>query len=384
MQLKKIKTFGFKTFAEPTTLDFAGGITAIVGPNGSGKSNLIDAFRWVLGEQSSKSLRSGKMEDVIFLGNDQRKPLGLAEVSITFDNTDGRLPIEFAEVEITRRAYRAGEIEYYINRNQCRLRDIMDLLMGTGLGPGSYPIVSQGQIDQILTSKPADRRALFEETAGINKFLARKNESMRRLEQTEQNAIRINDLISELERRVPELDTQVRRAKRYRKLSARVRDLEILSYLRAGASRRAEREMLKAEARAQRRGAQFGRSAGRCTRRPRRGRAHARLSAGARARRTAHPKPKPSRADSRVWKPITPPRSRAAKPLKRRIRRPPRTRIAWRASARRCNPQSNACSRNSSRCKRSWTQRGTKNWARKRRWRKRAANWTQSSRSCVK
>ena len=247
MQLKKIKTFGFKTFAEPTTLEFGGGITAIVGPNGSGKSNLIDAFRWVLGETSSKSLRSGKMEDVIFVGNEKRKPLGLAEVSITFDNSDRKLPIDFTEVEITRRAYRAGEIEYFINRNQCRLRDIMDLLMGTGLGPGSYSIVSQGQIDQILTSKPADRRALFEETAGINKFLARKNESLRRLEQTEQNAIRINDLIAELERRIPELDTQVRRAKRYRKVSARVRDLEILSYLRAGASRRAERDALKTE-----------------------------------------------------------------------------------------------------------------------------------------
>lgn len=247
MKLKQIKTFGFKTFAEPTALDFGGGITAVVGPNGSGKSNLIDAFRWVLGEQSSKSLRSGKMEDVIFAGNEKRKPLGLAEVSITFDNSDRKLPIDFTEVEITRRAYRAGEIEYYINRNQCRLRDILELLMGTGLGPGSYSIVSQGQIDSILTSKPADRRALFEETAGINKFLARKNESMRRLEQTEQNAIRINDLISELERRIPELDTQVRRAKRYRKLSARVRDLEILSYIRASESRRAERETLKAQ-----------------------------------------------------------------------------------------------------------------------------------------
>jgi chromosome segregation protein len=208
---------------------------------------LIDAFRWALGEQSSKSLRSGKMEDVIFAGNEKRKPLGLAEVTLTFDNADGRLPIDFAEVEIARRAYRAGEIEYYINRNQVRLRDVLDLLMGTGLGPGSYSIVSQGQIDAILTSKPTDRRALFEETAGIAKFLARKNESLRRLEQTEQNAIRINDLIAELERRIPELDTQVRRAKRYRKLNARVRDLEILSYIRASVSRRAERESLKAE-----------------------------------------------------------------------------------------------------------------------------------------
>jgi chromosome segregation protein len=187
------------------------------------------------------------MEDVIFAGNEKRKPLGLAEVTITFDNSDRRLAIDFEEVEIARRAYRAGEIEYYINRNQVRLRDVLDLLMGTGLGPGSYAIVSQGQIDAILTSKPTDRRALFEETAGIAKFLARKNESLRRLEQTEQNAIRINDLIVELERRIPELDTQVRRARRYRKLNARVRDLEILSYIRASASRRAERESLKAE-----------------------------------------------------------------------------------------------------------------------------------------
>jgi chromosome segregation protein len=247
MKLTKLKAFGFKTFAEPTSLEFSGGITAIVGPNGSGKSNLIDAFRWVLGEQSSKSLRSGKMEDVIFAGNEKRKPLGLAEVSITLDNSDRKMPTDYTEVEITRRAYRAGEIEYYINRNQCRLRDILDLLMGTGLGPGSYSIVSQGQIDSILTSKPTDRRALFEETAGINKFLARKNESMRRLEQTEQNGIRINDLIAELERRIPELDTQVRRAKRYRRVSARVRDLEILSYIRASASRRQEREVLRGE-----------------------------------------------------------------------------------------------------------------------------------------
>ncbi|MGC1381528.1 MAG: chromosome segregation protein SMC, partial [Candidatus Baltobacteraceae bacterium] len=247
MKLQRIRSFGFKTFAEPTVLEFGGGITAIVGPNGSGKSNLVDAFRWVLGETSTKSLRSGRLEDVIFAGNDSRKPLGLAEVSIVFDNADRKLPIEFGEVEITRRAYRVGESEYFINRAQVRLRDIVDLLMGTGLGPGSYAIVSQGQIDAILTSKPTERRALFEETAGIGKFLARKHESMRRLEQTEQNAIRISDLIAEHERRVPELDTQVRRAKRYRKVSARVRDLEILGYLRAGASRRAERDVLEKE-----------------------------------------------------------------------------------------------------------------------------------------
>ncbi len=245
MKLKRIKSFGFKTFAEPTGLEFDAGVTAVVGPNGSGKSNLVDAFRWVLGETSTKSLRSGKLEDVIFAGNEKRKPLGLAEVSITFDNSERTLPIEFSEVEITRRAYRVGESEYFINRNQVRLRDILDLLMGTGLGPGSYAIVSQGQIDAILTSKPTERRALFEETAGINKFLARKHESMRRLEQTESNAVRISDLIAELERRIPELETQVRRAKRYRKVSGRVRDLEILAYLRASASRRSERERLR-------------------------------------------------------------------------------------------------------------------------------------------
>ena len=247
MKLKKIRSFGFKTFAEPTALEFGDGVTAIVGPNGSGKSNLVDAFRWVLGETSTKSIRSGRLEDVIFAGNEGRKPLGLAEVAILFDNSDGALPIDFNEVEITRRAYRVGESEYFINRSQVRLRDVLDLVMGTGLGPGSYAIVSQGQIDAILVSKPAERRSLFEETAGIGKFLARKHESMRRLERTEQNAIRISDLIAELERRIPELESQLRRARRYRRISARLRDLEILGYLRAGASRRGERVALREE-----------------------------------------------------------------------------------------------------------------------------------------
>ncbi len=247
MRLKSLKVFGFKTFAEATTLDFVDGTTAVVGPNGSGKSNLVDAIRWVLGEQSSRSLRSQKMEDVIFAGNNARKPLGMAEVSLTFDNHDHQLPLDFNEVQITRRAYRAGESEFYINREPARLRDIHELLMGTGLGPGSYAIVSQGQIDAILSSKPTERRALFEETAGIGKFLARKHEALRRLEATEQNAIRASDLLSELERRAPELDAQVRRAKRYRKVTARARDLEILSYLRASSSRRAERERVASE-----------------------------------------------------------------------------------------------------------------------------------------
>lgn len=247
MRLTSLRLFGFKTFAAQTALAFEPGITALVGPNGSGKSNLVDAIRWVLGEQSSKSLRSTKSEDVIFAGNERRKPLGMAEVSLTFANDDGRLRIDASEVQLTRRAYRAGESEFFINRQSVRLRDVVELLMGTGLGPGSYAIVSQGQIDAILAAKPTDRRGLFEETAGVNKFLARKNESLRRLEQTEQNGIRTNDLMTELVARVPELETQARRARRYRKASARARDLEVLSYLRAGASRRDERERLQAD-----------------------------------------------------------------------------------------------------------------------------------------
>ena len=247
MRLKSLKVFGFKTFAEATALDFVEGTTAVVGPNGSGKSNLVDAIRWVLGEQSTRSLRSQRMEDVIFAGNNTRKPLGMVEVSLTFDNSDHQLKFDFDEVQITRRAYRVGESEFYINREPVRLRDVHELLMGTGLGPGSYAIVSQGQIDAILSSKPTERRALFEETAGIGRFLARKNEALRRLDATEQNAIRVNDLIAELERRVPELEAQVRRARRYRRVTARVRDLEILTFLRASSSRRAERERVAAE-----------------------------------------------------------------------------------------------------------------------------------------
>jgi chromosome segregation protein len=247
VKLKSLRLFGFKTFAEQTSLAFEPGITALVGPNGSGKSNLVDAIRWVLGEQSPKSLRTGKTEDVIFAGNERRKPLGMAEIELTFDNEDGGLKLDASEVQITRRAYRAGESEFFINRRPVRLRDIIDLLMGTGLGPGSYSIVSQGQIDAILSSKPTERRSLFEETAGINKFLARKAESLRRLEQTETNGIRVNDLLTEIAARIPELETQARRARRFRKASTRMRDLEILSYLRAGSSRRAERERLHAE-----------------------------------------------------------------------------------------------------------------------------------------
>lgn len=238
MRLSGLRIFGFKTFAQATTLTFDSGITAIVGPNGSGKSNLVDAIRWVLGEQSPKSLRSQKTDDVIFAGNDKRKALGMAEVSLTFDNSDGKIDLPFKEVQITRRAYRAGDIEYFVNKDRVRLRDVHELLMGTGLGPGSYAILSQGQIDSILVSKPSERRALFEETSGINKFVARKNEALRRIEGTNANVVRLHDLLREVEGRMPELDTQIRRTKRYRNVSARVRDLEVLTALRSSESRR--------------------------------------------------------------------------------------------------------------------------------------------------
>jgi chromosome segregation protein len=238
MKLTGLRIFGFKTFAQATQFTFDSGITAIVGPNGSGKSNLVDAIRWVLGEQSSKSLRSSKTDDVIFAGNEKRRALGMAEVSLTFDNSDGRIQLPFKEVQVTRRAYRAGDIEYYINKDRVRLRDVHEMLMGTGLGPGSYSILSQGQIDAILVSKPAERRALFEETSGINKFIARKNEALRRINDTNGNVVRLNDLLREVEARVPELDAQIRRAKRYHQVSTRLRDLEVLSSLRSTESRR--------------------------------------------------------------------------------------------------------------------------------------------------
>jgi chromosome segregation protein len=248
MKLASLRIFGFKTFAQATTLTFDSDVIAIVGPNGSGKSNLVDAIRWVLGEQSTKSLRSSKTDDVIFAGNSKRKPLGMAEVSLTFDNSDGTIDLPFKEVQITRRAYRAGDIEYYLNKERVRLRDIHEMLMGTGLGPGSYAIVSQGQIDQILVSKPSERRALFEETAGVNKFIARKAEAMRRLEGTNTNVIRINDLLRDVQTRVPEVEAQVRRATRYRNLSVRVRDMEVLSTVRACASRQEALDKAQQEA----------------------------------------------------------------------------------------------------------------------------------------
>lgn len=170
MFLKSIEIRGFKSFADKTELSFKKGVTAVVGPNGSGKSNISDAVRWVLGEQSVKTLRGGKMEDIIFAGTQFRKPLGLAQVSLTLDNSDSKLPIDYSDVTISRRLYRNGDSEYLINSNTCRLKDIQELFMDTGIGKDGYSLIGQGKIDAILSGRPEDRRALFEEAAGIVKF----------------------------------------------------------------------------------------------------------------------------------------------------------------------------------------------------------------------
>ena len=201
-------------------------------------------MRWTLGEQSAKQLRGGRMDDVIFAGNARRRPLGMSEVTLTLDNADGTLATPFTEVSVTRRVYRNGEGEYFLNRSQVRLRDIMDLLLGTGLGPDASAIISQGQIEAILSAKPLERREVFEEVAGTSKYQARKQEAQRRLEATEANALRVNDLLVELERQVPAIEQQVRRAKRHQNVVGRLRDLEILSFVRNTGSRRRERAEL--------------------------------------------------------------------------------------------------------------------------------------------
>ncbi len=227
MRLKKLEIQGFKSFADKTDIEFKDGITAIVGPNGSGKSNISDAIRWVLGEQSVKNLRGSKMEDIIFAGTSKRKALGYAEVTITFDNKSGSIPIEYSEVAVTRRMFRSGESEYYINKNSCRLKDIRELFMDTGIGKDGYSIIGQGRIDEILSNRPEDRRSIFEEAAGIVKYKSKKEEAERKLDKTEGNIIRIKDLVSELSNQLESLEIQAHKANCFTKLYNRLKDLEI-------------------------------------------------------------------------------------------------------------------------------------------------------------
>lgn len=231
MVLKSLILQGFKSFPDKTEIQFLGGMTAIVGPNGSGKSNISDAIRWVLGEQSSRSLRGAKMEDVIFGGTAKRGPVGFAEVSLILDNSENTFRSEFTEIMVTRRYYRSGESEYFLNKKHCRLRDIHELFMDTGLGRDGYSIIGQGRIDEILSLKSEDRREIFEEAAGITKFRYRKEEAERKLAATEDNLTRIRDLYDELERQVGPLEKQAEKAKQYLLLRDELRVLEISLWL---------------------------------------------------------------------------------------------------------------------------------------------------------
>ena len=226
MYLKTLEIHGFKSFADKTLFEFAQGVTGIVGPNGCGKSNVVDAIRWVLGETSAKALRGGEMADVIFNGTEKRKPLGMAEVTLTMADCEGPLKVDFNEVALTRRVFRDGRSEYRINGTLCRLKDINDLLMDTGIGRTAYSIMAQGQIDQILSSKPEERRAVFEEAAGITKFKKEKKEALRKLEFTEVNLLRVSDVLAEQERRMNSLKRQVAKARRYQALAADTRVLD--------------------------------------------------------------------------------------------------------------------------------------------------------------
>lgn len=227
MYLKKIETVGFKSFAERVAIEFVPGVTAIVGPNGSGKSNIIDAVRWVLGEQSAKSLRGSKMEDIIFQGSDSRKALNVAEVTLLLDNGSGTLPLDYEEVSVTRRVYRSGESEFYINKQSCRLKDIIDLFMDSGLGREAFSIISQGKVEEILSSKAEERRMIFEEAAGVLKYKQRKKKSEYKLIETQENLNRIEDIIHEIESQIRPLEQQAETAKKYFQLTENLAEEEI-------------------------------------------------------------------------------------------------------------------------------------------------------------
>src|SRR5437588_11622732 len=225
--LKRLELVGFKSFADKTEFTFAPGVTAIVGPNGSGKSNIVDAVRWVLGEQSAKSLRGGEMTDVIFNGSASRRSLGLAEVTMTFDNLRRSLATEAEEVQVSRRVYRSGEGEYLINRQACRLKDVKDLFLGSGAGADAYCIIEQGRVDVLLQASTRERRTIFEEAAGISRFKAKKVETLRKLERVDQNLQRVRDIIDEVDKQLRTVKLQAAKAQRYQEYSTRLRELRV-------------------------------------------------------------------------------------------------------------------------------------------------------------
>ena len=230
MKIKKIELCGFKSFSEKIEIDFPGGVTAVVGPNGCGKSNVVDAIRWALGEQSPKQLRGKIMEDVIFNGSESKKQLGMAEVILTFNNENGH-PIadylDFTEISVGRRLFRSGESEYFINKVPCRLKDITDIFLGTGIGHRAYSVVEQGKMDFVLNAKPEERRILIEEAAGITKYKDRKASALRKMEATQQNLLRLRDVIGEIKRQMNSLNRQARKAERYKAYREEGRALEL-------------------------------------------------------------------------------------------------------------------------------------------------------------
>jgi len=227
VQLRKLQLIGFKTFAEKTEIEIGDGLTAVVGPNGSGKSNIADAILWVMGEQNPRLLRGNDSRDVIFSGTDNRKPLGMAEVRLTLDNSDFSLPIDFAEVSVTRRIYRSGESQYLLNNAPCRMKDIVELFLDTGVGKGAYSFVSQSEIDAVLSARAEDRRELFEEAAGIKKYRVKKREAVRKLEQAGVNLNRVRDIIHELETQREPLEQQAVKARKFRELTNRLQAIEV-------------------------------------------------------------------------------------------------------------------------------------------------------------
>ncbi|SOB92815.1 condensin subunit Smc [Ureibacillus xyleni] len=227
MFLKRLEVIGFKSFADRIGIDFVPGVTAVVGPNGSGKSNVTDAIRWVLGEQSAKSLRGAKMEDVIFAGSDSRKPLNFAEVTLVLNNEDEKISIPFTEISVTRRVYRSGDSEYLLNNQQCRLKDITDLFLDSGLGKEAFSIISQGRVDEILNSRPDDRRTIFEEAAGVLKYKIRKKKAEHKLVETDENLHRVLDILHELDSRLEPLQIQASAAKDYVKMTEELREFDI-------------------------------------------------------------------------------------------------------------------------------------------------------------
>ena len=222
MRIKRLEVIGFKSFCDKSVVTFNEPITAVVGPNGCGKSNIVDAIRWCMGEQSAKHLRGGAMQDVIFAGSDSRGPLGMCDVTLVFEN-DGRVPIEYlaySEIAVTRKLYRDGTSEYFLNKTPCRLRDVVDFFLGTGIGAKAYSIIEQGRVGMIVSSKPEDRRFLIEEAAGITKYKVKKKAAEKKMEATRQNLLRLNDIMGELEAQLGPLSRQAQVARRYQEMAA--------------------------------------------------------------------------------------------------------------------------------------------------------------------